>query len=328
MTKAIAFVLCAAGLSGCLTSNVLITVHPDGSGTVEQTVTIRPAAMGEFQRLASPELAANAQDPAEISRQLQKDFEKMAAAIRLGWNLRPRATRPINAGDSTGWAVTYDFDDITSVQLDLLPQMPGLHGFYRVAAKEAGASTALKATLEPISDVEERLTFHFPRFAMDQSGESPGAWASGSPQEMDAFRRLLKGSRVTMTVDSAAPIVRTNSPFRQQNRVTLLDVDVEQALFSKQIAMLASTPSTFEDLLSAFADLPGVALAHDLDITIDLENPSAQASAPPPQAPTQSPPDTEIYLASLFSKDGKLAVVAPPAHWIAPSSMRVKLLSV
>ena len=226
-------------------------------------------------------------------------------------NRLPRATRPINTGDTTGWVVTYDFDDITSVQLDLLPQMPGLHGFYRVAAKEAGASTALRATLEPVSDAEERLTFHFPRFAMDQSGEPPGAWASGSSQEMDAFRTLLKGSRVTMTVDSAAPIVRTNSPFRQQNRVTLLDVDVEQALFSKQIAMLASTPSTFEDLLSAFADLPGVTLAHDLDITIDLENPSAQVSAPPPQALAQSPPDTEIYLATLISTDGKLAVGPP-----------------
>jgi len=68
---------------------------------------------------------------------------------------------------------------------------------------------------------------------------------------------------------------------------------------------------TSKYLLSAFADLPGVALAHELDITIDLENPSAQATAAPPQAPTQSPPDTEIYLASLFSKDGKLAVGPP-----------------
>src|SRR6187549_776527 len=193
-------VLCAAGLSGCFTSNVVVTVRPDGSGTVEQTATIRPADLLAFDRLASPDLAANAQNPADIANQFQKDVQKANQGWLVGGNLRLRSTRPINTGETIGWAVTYDFDDVTGMRLDLLPQIPGLQGFYGIAAKDAGASTRLTTTLEPIDERLQRLTFQFPRFAMDPAGEPPSAWASGSPREMLEFRKLLRGSRVGIAI--------------------------------------------------------------------------------------------------------------------------------
>src|SRR3954470_4129735 len=55
-----ALVLCTVGLSGCFTSSILVTVHPDGSASVEQRAVIQPSAMLEFQKLASPGLAAGA----------------------------------------------------------------------------------------------------------------------------------------------------------------------------------------------------------------------------------------------------------------------------
>ena len=306
-------VLCAAGLSGCFTSNVVVTVRPDGSGTVEQTATIRPADLLAFDRLASPDLAANAQNPADIANQFQKDVQKANQGWLVGGNLRLRSTRPINTGETIGWAVTYDFDDVTGMRLDLLPQIPGLQGFYGIAAKDAGASTRLTTTLEPIDERLQRLTFQFPRFAMDPAGEPPSAWASGSPREMLEFRKLLRGSRVSIAIESTASIIRTNSPFREQNRVTLLDIDIEQALFSRQMGMLASTPSTFRDLLFALADLPGVTLAHEEEITIDVENPSRRTAVQQTQPATTAPADTEIFLASLLLKDDKLAL-GPPVN--------------
>ena len=91
---------------------------------------------------------------------------------------------------------------------------------------------------------------HFPRFALDPSAEPPASWASGSPPEMTALRNVMHGSRIRMVVKSEAPIVRTNSPYRVENRVTLFDVDIEEALFSRQIGMLATTPAKFDELLT------------------------------------------------------------------------------
>jgi len=311
VSRRILFVLFAVGLSGCFTSNVLVTVRPDGTGSVEQTATIRPAAMLEFDKLASPDLAANPQRPSEILKQFQKDVEKATQGWLFGGNLRLRATRPINTDDRAGWALTYDFDDVTGLRLQLMPQLPGLQSFYRVAAKDPASSTTLSSMLAPLNETLQRLTFQFPRFAMDPSAEPPAAWASGSAQEMAEFRKLVRGSRVTIAVETSAPIARTNSPFRDDNRVTLLDIDVEQAFFSKQMGMLASTPTTFEELLFALADLPGVKLAREHEITIDFENPSTRTSVQPSQAATPASSDTEIFLASLFMKDGKVAVGAP-----------------
>ena len=306
MKKAVALLCGTVGLSGCLTSDVLVTVRPDGSGTVEHTTIVRPSAMAQFQTLVSPELGAKPPDPVVISRELQR----YAVQARLGRNLRIRSTRVLNTPDTTGGALTYDFDDVTGMDLDLMPQVPGLQGLYRVAATDAGASTRLKATLEPIAGGLLRLTIHFPRFAMDPSAEPPASWASGSPAEMTALRNVMHGSRVTIVVKTEAPMVRTNSPYRDENRVTLFDADIEEALFSKQIGMLATTPSTFDELLTALSDLPGVTLARERDITIDFEDPSRQpASVAPAQG--AAPPDTEVFLASLSSLDGRLTIGPP-----------------
>jgi len=309
MKKVIGLIVCAVVFSGCFTSNVLVTIRPDGSGRVEQTTTIRPADILRFHTLASLDTPAGGLDPAALG-ELRREFEKAAQGMRQTTNLRLRSSRPIETAETTGWQLIYDFSDMSALSLDLFPEIPGGHGF--LAAKgDSFFSTRIAVTLEAIAGGLERYTFRFPGFAMDPSAEPPASWATGSADEMAALKKLMQGSRITIAVDSAAPIVRTNSPFRQENRVTLIDADIGQALFSKQIGMLATTPSTFDQLLTEFADLPGVTLAKEHEITIDVQNPSTDLSAQPPRVVAPSNEDTEIYLASLSSTGGKLTVGPP-----------------
>jgi dipeptidyl aminopeptidase/acylaminoacyl peptidase len=90
-----------------------------------------------------------------------------------------------------------------------------------------------------------------------------------------------------------------------------MDADIADALFSKQIGMLSITPATFDELLNAFADLPGVKLAPDHDVTIDFRNPSTAAPTSSVLPSTQSPPDTDVFLSALASHDGKLSIGPP-----------------
>jgi len=308
MRRAIGLIVCAVGFSGCFTSKVLVTVRPDGSGTVEQTTTIRPADILRFQKLASPDTPAAVLDPAAF-RDLRRDFERSAQSLGRATNLRLRSSTPIETADTIGWQLTYDFTDMSALSLDLLPQIPGARGF--IAAKGDTTSTRIAVTLEPIAGGLERYTFRFPKFGMDPAAEPPASWATGPADEMAALKTLMRGARITLAVNSAAPIVRTNSPFRQDNRVTLLDADIEQALFSKQIGTLATTPLTFDEMLGAFAELPGVTLAKDHEITIDVHDPSTDLTAQTPSPSTTPSQDTEIYLAPLSSTGGRLTVGPP-----------------
>ena len=116
--------------------------------------------------------------------------------------------------------------------MDVIPALPGLGGFWRATSPDVSSATTVTMGLEPIADGLQRLTIHLPRFRLDPSTEPPSAWASGSATELTALKSLMGGAHVTITVTSEAPIVRTNSPFREGNRVTLVDVDVAAALFS------------------------------------------------------------------------------------------------
>jgi hypothetical protein len=304
--KSFALLIASAGLAGCLTSDVLVTVRPDGSGTIEHTAKMRPAAMADLEKLLAPEVAGRPAVPAIPA----SEREKLLWAARWGQGVRLRSVRPLNTADTLGWKALYDFDHVEQIGVDLLPGMPGIPGFYHIAAADTTASTRLRMTLEPVAGGLERLTVRFPRFAMDPAAEPLSASASGSPAEMAGLRGVLRGSRTTVAIQTEAPLLRTNSPHHELNRVTLFDVDVETALFSKQIDMLVSGPASFDDLLWAIEVLPGVTLAHDHDVTLEFQDPAAQATAPA-RTQAQPPPDTEIFLATLSRAGGKLVIGAP-----------------
>jgi hypothetical protein len=307
MKKRVAVLLCTLGLSGCLTSNVLVTVRPDGSGTVEYTTILRPAALAAFEKLLAPDVAAARPTGPDMA-----DPRRWGAQDRIGRDVRLLSAHPIKTAETAGWMLRYEFDDVTTLEVDLIPLMPGMRGFYGVAAKDRRASTRLRMSLDAIAGGMERLSIRFPRFEMDPAAEPPASWASGTPEDMAALRGVMRGSKLTLAVQTETPLVRTNSPFRDGDRVTLFDADIPQALFSRQIGMLVTTPATFDELLTSFADLPGVTLAREREITLDFRNPSLLPGSGVPAPPPHSP-DTDVFLASLSSPDGTL-VVGPPIN--------------
>lgn len=166
-------------------------------------------------------------------------------------------------------------------------------------------------TLAPIDEGLERLTVHFPRFRISPSTEPPSAWASGSAAEMAALESVMTGAHVTIAVATESPLVRTNSPFREGNRVTLVEADVAEAMFSKEVRRMVATPGTFDELLSWYATVPGVTLAPDHDITLDFRNPSTEQRPAAPAVGTSQGNDSEVFLAVLAGAGPTLAVGPP-----------------
>jgi hypothetical protein len=218
--KAILMLVSLLSLTGCLTSNVLVTVRPDGTGTIEHTTTLRPSAMTELEKLLPPEATGNPPGAVSVRPPLQTlTAPRESSAWLWGRSVRMRSTRPLNTAETIGWKTIYDFDDVTSLGVDLMPVTPGLRSFYSLAAAERRATTRLQMSVEPIADGIERLTVHFPRFAMDPSAEPPAAAVSGPAADMAALRNLLRGSRITVAIQTEGPLLRTNSPHRAADEV-------------------------------------------------------------------------------------------------------------
>ena len=114
---AVAVVAAVIG-SGCIRSATLITVKPDGSGTIEQTVLMNAAALkgmlGGLGGAQQSRVGAINEDDAQ------------AAAARRGRDLRVvrTASRPTTA--SRAAKALYAFTDISKVRVDQDPNLTGV----------------------------------------------------------------------------------------------------------------------------------------------------------------------------------------------------------
>ena len=251
MLKATALVVCSAGIAGCLTSNVLVTVRPDMDWHHRTHRDAAPSAMAELEKLLSPEIADRPASPPQTLKEMQYRGQN-----DWGRSVRLRSATPIKGPDTVGWRTTYDYDSVADLDVDLMPRVPGMHAFYSLAATDSAASTWLRMSLAPAADGVEMLTVHFPHFDMDTSAESLATSVSGSTAETATLRSMLEGARVTVAIETETTLLRTNSPHREQNRVTLFDADIERALSSRQIGTLVSSPATFDGISGRSAICP------------------------------------------------------------------------
>lgn len=296
---------CALALAGCFSSNILITVRPDGSGTLQYTAWYRPSGMAQFDALIPADRDARPRLPEDIIAGELVERARLA----LPRDLKLVSERPLRTGDRIGATSTFEFTDISTLPVDLVPRTPvPMYGF--LPAVRASANTHLTMSLAPAEGGNRLLTIRFPRFRLDPSTEPPGAWATGTVEEMSRLKSAFKDARTTIIVETETPLLRTNSPHHTDNRVVLFDMDAQQALFGRQIDMLRATPASFDELLSMLGDLPGVTLAPDHVVTLEFAGdpqPAQTAQVAPPQAP----PDTEIFLAPLTKAGGTLTVGTP-----------------
>ena len=152
----------------------------------------------------------------------------------------------------------------------------------------------LQMSVEPIADGVERLTVHFPRFAMDPTAEPPAAAVSGSAAEMAALREVLRGSRITVAIQTESPLLRTNSPHREDNRVTLFDADLETGALQQAVSMLASTPSVVRGVPVGAERPPRRHARAGPRRDARVSGPRRVTTGRPM---TRRPPETEIFLA-------------------------------
>jgi hypothetical protein len=292
---------CALVVSGCLSSDFVVTIRADGSGLVEHRSEVSLSSMGQFNKaLGRPVPRAGGLGALDDLRHLASmTVGKLGSGVRLvSMQARPRT-------GYVGQTAVYEFENINALRVDLIPPLP--HGAFVGLAGIAldGVDTRLTFTLSPERNGSRVLTIRFPRHAFERSHDPRDAAAA--PEETAFIKQLLKGTRAAVRIQPETPLLRTSSPYRENNGVLLLEIDVERAIFGKEAQATLADPASFDELLWALGDLPGVKLAAEHVVTMEFEVPSQTPATPTIQAP----PDTEIYLAPLSRERGTIAVGQP-----------------
>jgi hypothetical protein len=241
-------VSCALGTAGCFQMAATIKVNTDGGGTIEQRQFVTAAGLAQLGQMTMGG-GGRAFDP-------MSEETARAAASHLGPGVTYVSSAPIADATGQGRAITYAFTDVNQVHVGLDAAAPGL------LPDQAGQGvTCSMTTLENGNSLL--------RISVPQPIRANGGGALPPADQIAMARSFLAGARVSIAVEPAGAIVRASTPYVEGNRVTLLEVDLDQLLKDDVLARIreARTP---DDLKAVVASVPGLKLNLDPEITIEF----------------------------------------------------------
>ncbi len=212
-------VLCAILSAGCVDSDSIVVVQPDGSGTVTNTVFIK---LGAIDLLRSFE--GSSSDPSDVFN----DDEMRKAGVRMGEGVKLESVKRLKKEGWEGARVSYTFTDISNLTLVTGAQAvwQGTEGATTLIsfrfAPAAGTTPAKLTILRPIREPSEDR-------AQSRDG-SPKTDTEADKATMQLFKSALEGMRLSILVDVAGRIVKTNADAVKGSKVPLEMVDLDQVL--------------------------------------------------------------------------------------------------
>jgi len=262
LVRLVVVLACAAMTSGCITALTSIKLRPDGSGTIDQTLSMSAAAASQFAEMAQGFGAAAPNAKKNEPPEFFSEKEMKEAATKYGEGVVFVSSKPIKTADRVGRIATYQFDDITKLRIDQKPQAGEMPG----ASSSKGNEEVLFRFAKQPSGTSQ-LTVVFPEAKLEQDGTKKAP----DPGQLEMMKKLFDGLKVAIDVDVLGTIVKTNSPYVQGSRVTLLEMDFSQLLANEQLLSQIGEPGSIEEAKQMLKNVKGFKVNLDREVTIEFK---------------------------------------------------------
>lgn len=260
MFAKVATLALVAGLcTGCIRSATTINVKVDGSGTVEQAMLVN---LGFMKGMLGGMGGLGGAQPGASGTPTDEDLKRSAA--RMGEGVTFVSAQPLKSDDGfEGTKALFAFTDISKLRIDQDPNLSG--------SATGGISTPPKDS-NPVtfafakgSDGVSTLTVSVkdnPK-AADSPAASPGGGPDmDNPQMLDMMRSMFKGFKVSIEVNVAGKILKTNADHVAGSHVTLLEMDMEKLLQDeaklKNVQKMLGPTASISELKPYLKDVQGL----------------------------------------------------------------------
>jgi hypothetical protein len=268
--------LIPALLSGCVDSEFVMRLSPDGSGTIEEKLLLdRKAAEGLLvimQSLGKAETAEGGSSPArplDIAR-IFKDYEGKLAerAEDMGGGVSYVTGEPLESESRLGYRAVYAFTDVTGIRVSQAANRGA--GLPQSRAAAGGAKEKQDITFR--FEKGDPATLVIVQPAPDGDVPAPGGEdLQGGQQPNIRLLGALGGLRILVALEAGHEIVETNAAYREGNRVTLVDIDAGQFADDGEGAaarLQAALQGGFGEVRKAMRDIPGVKIEPAAEVLI------------------------------------------------------------
>lgn len=272
VTRLAALVMLAAGSAACFSSQTLIKLHPDGSGTIEQTNLVNTAMIGMASGMAKSVAGENGQaaqlpkmDDLFSEEQLKKE------ASQLGSGVRFVSSEKLSENGMQGARAVYAFDHVDALT------MGGVSGSRSDTSGGASPPQMHFAIAQQPGGLS-RLTITFPDSKNGAPSEqaaapSPQAMPAIPPEAMAMVKTMFEGARLGVDIEVDGRILKTNAPATNGSRATLIAVDFGQLLSdpSRFQSLQTLKPGVdFQTVRKTLAGAKGVTMPVEPTVTIDF----------------------------------------------------------
>jgi hypothetical protein len=252
-----AFLLAAAVVcGGCFQFSTVLTLKADGSGTIDQRMLFTQAGIAQLRTLTA---LGGGQEFDPVSEQQARD-----AAKALGGGVTYVSSTPIDSPDGVGRETRYAFADINQLRLDRAAGPAA-----GVPPPTAGSDVTFSLARQPNGNAVLRIAM--PVLPIGGAAAATPNATEPSAEQLALLKPMLAGARLSIVVEPAGRIVRTNSPHVAGQRITLLEADVDALLDDPALMQRLQAASTPVELKALLTDVSGLKVTLDPEVTIEFE---------------------------------------------------------
>jgi hypothetical protein len=271
-------ILVSAACSGCLSAVTVVKVKPDGSGTIEQSLSMRKELADQLAGMMAG--FADKQDGAKpgAAPELFTEAQMRDAAPKLGEGVTFVSSKAVTAPDRVGRVAVYAFKDISKLRIDQKPSTPGPAGAMGMAPARGGAPAEnVSFTFAKLSSGNSLVTVLFPEPKVNDDAKKAAHGKSSSgpahkptAEQVEMMKKMFDGLRIEMALEVQGTLVKTNSAYASGNRVTLLEMDFAELLKNDALMQqMAGEPKSLEEAKAVLKSIKGFKL--NLDKQVDVE---------------------------------------------------------
>ncbi len=269
LIRAAGFVVLLFSLAGCLEISTIVSVKPDGTGTVSERMLMSKSSFSEMVLTDGKKKGQSGQLPDNEA------FEKKSQG--MGEGVRFVSVRPVVTKTQSGYEALYSFRDINLLQVNSAPDTG-------VSADSTSGEESPKKKKQYVRFSLKEGSPSWLVIMMDQDKEASlsRSPAAAKPQQnpeqlkmaTSIMKQFLKGMRVFMAVDVNGSILSTNATYRKEKRITLMDVDFDKLLANPKqfasFAALGSDPSS-QEMQKIMKKIPGIKLETQKEVDVSFQ---------------------------------------------------------
>jgi hypothetical protein len=241
---------------GCFQMTTVMKLNGDGSGTIEHRMLFTTQALAQIRQFGA--LGGRQIDPTS-----EQQAREMAAT--LGPGVSYVSSTPVSTAVGQGRDAVYAFTDVNQLRVAAQPPTPGGTSIGVQGLGADGGTLTFSFTREASGNAVLHINVPEPAFA-DALNSNPGI-----RQQLPMMKAMLARAHMTLAVEPSGTLVRTNSPYVEGSRVTLLDIDLDQVLQDADaLVAKVQAATTPEETKAALADVPGLKITLERDIVIEF----------------------------------------------------------